>query len=107
MSWYEHRDDVMFVVYEEMKQDPVKGILKIAKFLNIPATLERAQQIADMTSFNKMAADLKKGHPIKNFFRKGEVGDWKNYFSDDQSKIMDELIQEKLGNTGIKFIYEL
>nr|XP_002120573.1 sulfotransferase 6B1-like [Ciona intestinalis] len=107
MSWYEHRDDVMFVVYEEIKQNPVKGILEIAKFLNIPATLGRAQQIADMTSFNNMAANLKKGHPIKNFFRKGEVGDWKNYFSDDQSKIMDELIQEKLGNTEIRFIYEL
>nr|XP_002128338.1 sulfotransferase 1C2A [Ciona intestinalis] len=106
MSWYQHRDDVMFVVYEEMKRDPVKQILRIADFLNIPATLERVEEIASMTSFSKMSAELKDRAPADNFYRKGEVGDWKNYFSDEQSKLMDKLIQEKLGNTGIKFIYE-
>lgn len=37
----------------------------------------------------------------------GEVGGWKDYFTVAQSELMDKLIQEKLGQTGIKFTYEL
>ena len=33
---------------------------------------------------------------IKNFIRKGIVGDYKNYFNEEQVVEMDDLVREKL-----------
>ena len=38
--------------------------------------------------------------------RKGEIGDWKNYFTDDMNKRMDEAIEKNLKPIGLNFIYE-
>ena len=46
----------------------------------------------------------KEGKP--SFLRKGEVGDWRNYFSAEQSAAMDHKCKEKLKDTGIEFEYE-
>uniref|UniRef100_A0A8C1LGG8 Sulfotransferase n=1 Tax=Cyprinus carpio TaxID=7962 RepID=A0A8C1LGG8_CYPCA len=53
-------------------------------------------------------------HQIPVFFlsrvlSSGEVGDWKNNFSDTQSKQMDELFQDKLAGTnlGARLKYDL
>ncbi|XP_078489369.1 cytosolic sulfotransferase 3-like [Ciona intestinalis] len=52
--------------------------------------------------------DLKKKTLDKmKFFRKGEVGDWKNHFTVAQSEKVDALVEEKLAETDIKFTYEL
>lgn len=39
----------------------------------------------------------------KAYFRRGEVGDWKNFLTIDMSERIDVLIQEKLGKQGLKF----
>jgi hypothetical protein len=36
-------------------------------------------------------------------FRKGEIGDWRNYFSPEQSQKMDGLIMNKLKDSGLQF----
>ena len=41
------------------------------------------------------------------FLRKGQVGDWKNYFSPEQDARIDEWVNEHLGELGIPFVYEL
>lgn len=40
--------------------------------------------------------------------RAGEVGDWKNHFTAEQSKEMDQFFQEKLADTklGAKLNYQ-
>ena len=38
----------------------------------------------------------------KNFFRKGKIGDWKNYFSPMIEKL-SKIIEEKLGGSGLSF----
>ncbi|CAN7988202.1 unnamed protein product [Ixodes hexagonus] len=49
LSWYAHRDDpnVLFINYEDMKRDPRKYVLKIAKFINSDCynMLQRNEQI--------------------------------------------------------------
>ncbi|EFH64270.1 predicted protein, partial [Arabidopsis lyrata subsp. lyrata] len=39
----------------------------------------------------------------KNYFRKGEVGDWKNYLTPEMESKIDMVIQEKLQGSGLKF----
>ena len=37
--------------------------------------------------------------------RKGVVGDWRNFFTDDQSAKLDALLREKLSGTDLVFDY--
>ena len=39
------------------------------------------------------------------FFRKGEVGDWKNYFKEDNAK-WTEWIRTGIAETGVQFKFE-
>lgn len=46
------------------------------------------------------------GHVIKEeikFIRKGQVGDWQNYMSEETSKRFDKWTEEKLKGTGLSF----
>jgi hypothetical protein len=45
------------------------------------------------------------GRPMKNsvFFRKGKVGDWKNYLTEEMAKKLDAVIEEKLKGSGLTF----
>jgi hypothetical protein len=40
------------------------------------------------------------------FFRKGEVGDWKNYFSGEKLVEWDEWIKNNLEGTDLKMSFE-
>ena len=41
------------------------------------------------------------------FFRKGEVGDWKNYILDEKAQKWEDWIQSNVGGTNIDIAYEL
>ncbi len=43
---------------------------------------------------------------MTRFFRKGEVGDWKNYFTGEKLKEWDEWIEKNLEGTDIKITFE-
>lgn len=44
--------------------------------------------------------------PDTKFIRKGKVGDWRHYFSNDMSRRFDEWTEKNLKGTGLKFITE-
>lgn len=41
--------------------------------------------------------------PENKFIRKGKVGDWKNYMSEDLSRRFDEWTEKNLAGTGLTF----
>lgn len=41
-------------------------------------------------------------NPDVKFIRKGKIGDWKNYMSEDLSKKFDNWMQKHLENTDLK-----
>lgn len=113
LTWDKHMDDpnVLIVTFEEMKENAAQGIKKVAEFFNFPLTDEQVSTIAKETTFSAMQESSKKSHGNfgSAFFRKGEVGDWKNHFSEAQSKQMDEEFQKKLAGTklGAELKYDL
>ena len=102
--------------FEEMKRDQEPSIRKVARFLDKDLTDVQIDALVRHLSFKnfkqnsavnkedlrKMAFRDKDGV----FIRKGEIGDWKNYFNDDMNKRMDEAIEKYLKPIGLNFIYE-
>lgn len=100
----------LFFTFEEMKRDPKSVIRKIANFVEIPYDDALIDLVAEKSSFKAM-----KNNPLANcsqvaqkglpHMRKGEVGDWKNYFTVAQSEAFDELNSEKMLGKGLNFEY--
>jgi len=112
LSWWKHKDSpsILCLKYEEMKKDLPSTIKKIAKFIGKQLSEEIVQAIADQASFTTM----KKGGHVNytwagklkiDFIRKGQVGDWKNYFTDEQSNRLDALYAERMAGSGLVFDY--
>ncbi|XP_071116081.1 sulfotransferase 1B1-like [Haliotis cracherodii] len=99
------------LVYEDLKEDPLSGIRKLAKFLNAEKSEEFYLKVKELTSFNKMKES--KGKFIQApdgtavMYRKGEVGDWKNYFTVAQNEIFDRRYKENMADCEIDFRYTL
>ncbi|KAJ4877348.1 Cytosolic sulfotransferase 1 [Raphanus sativus] len=105
---------VLFMRYEEMKEEPRGQIKRLAEFLGCPFTKEEednglVDEILDFCSLRNLSGlevnQTKKFNKVdrKNFFRKGEVGDWKNYLTPEMENRLDMIIQEKLQGSGLKF----
>ncbi|KAF5894603.1 sulfotransferase 6B1-like [Clarias magur] len=112
LAWEKHMDDpnVLIMAYEELKENLPEGVKKVADFFSFPLTDEQVDAIAGESTFSAMRTSSENSHgKFGNvFFRKGEVGDWKNHFSEAQSKQMDEEFKKKLSGTrlGAKLKYE-
>ncbi|XP_046542791.1 sulfotransferase 1A1-like isoform X1 [Haliotis rubra] len=122
-DWLQVKQDnpdlpMLTLFYEDLKKDPVKNIRTVAEFLGLSASDELCEQIAEACSFKKMrAADTevkqhtgnpsdiwKEGH--QRIYRKGEIGDWKNWITVAQSEKIDNVIERRFEGTGIVFTYE-
>ncbi|KAK3101387.1 hypothetical protein FSP39_003174 [Pinctada imbricata] len=120
-SWYLHMkgyeevldersDHILSLFYEDLKKDAVAEIKKIAAFLKTECSDTFAEEIAERCNFkNLKEADKKKKNDYKadlNFlYRKGEVGDWKNWFTVAQNERMDAFIAEKTKGSRFKYQY--
>ncbi|XP_028802805.1 cytosolic sulfotransferase 15-like [Neltuma alba] len=108
-------NNVLFLKYEDLKGD-INFYLKIvAEFLGFPFNSEEEsngviESIIELCSFEKMKEleANKKGkfmqkYENKNFFRKGEVGDWVNHFSPGMQEKLSKVIEDKLSGSGLSF----
>ncbi|KAH9504968.1 Sulfotransferase 6B1 [Bulinus truncatus] len=76
---------IFLVSYEELKSDPLQVIRKIANFLNITIEESLAEKIIEACDLRLMKQKRMKENKPMMFYRKGIVGDWKNWLSDEQS----------------------
>ena len=121
VGWWKHKDaaNILFMKYEDMKADPYASVHSVADFIGVTdVTEELIQKVVHHSSFTSMKKDSSSNYswkigpnkllskPGSEFIRKGEVGNWKQYFSDEQSKRFDDIFSEKLGDSGLTFQYE-
>ncbi|XP_010534326.1 PREDICTED: cytosolic sulfotransferase 15-like [Tarenaya hassleriana] len=111
----ERPDRMLFLQYEDMKEDIVSNLTKLANFLGFPFSKEEQQQgviqrIAKLCSFDSLKSleVNKSSKSIKNFenrflFRKGQVSDWRNYLRPSQAERLSKLMDEKLAGSGLTF----
>ncbi|XP_039310823.1 luciferin sulfotransferase [Solenopsis invicta] len=111
-----NEDNILFLTYEEMKQDQVAAIKKTAEFLGKNVTDEQVVGLSEHLKFSKIAANPSvnvqlllgdneelRNDPNSKFIRKGKVGDWTNYMSKDLARRFDKWTEEHLHGTGLKF----
>ncbi|XP_069811002.1 sulfotransferase 6B1-like isoform X2 [Dendropsophus ebraccatus] len=98
-----NQETMMAITFEEMKLDFLTTVRKISEFFRLPLSEEQIRLVAKNTSFNSMKEKSENTHGKlgDSFFRKGEIGDWKNYFSEDQSKVVDAMFEKYLAGTKL------
>ena len=113
IHYYTDADNVLILSFEKMKRAPQAAVKTLADYLGHQLSQDVVLKIAEQTKFDNM-----KHNPTANnewmteyhtdagatpFMRKGVVGDWRNYFTDEQSAKLDALIHEKLNGTDLVF----
>lgn len=116
LSWWAHREDenVLFLKYEDMKKDLSAIVSQIAEFVGYTLEQSVINKIAHQTTFEKMQvnpgtnygwATHRRDPDAPPFMRKGVVGDWRNYFTPEQSAQLDEKITQRTAGSGLDFTY--
>ena len=118
VEWFEFnkdRENSLILTYEEMQKDKRANVIKIAKFIGRELAEEAVDLIVEKSSIKevrkKFAVIQAQGKHWNsercNFIRKGEVGDWVNYFSKEQSDLIDNKCKEYLEPLGLHFEYKI
>jgi hypothetical protein len=96
--------------YEDMKHDHAGNIARLASFLDLHADPQLIETVVSLSSFQSMTSKettnfdwIPQRADVPKHFRKGEIGDWRNHFSAEQSQLMDDLVRKKLKDSGLQF----
>ncbi|KAK7088408.1 hypothetical protein V1264_022332 [Littorina saxatilis] len=113
------------MAYEDVKKDPVDSVKQLASFLRLPVSNDLCDQIAEECSFDrmkKMAAEkarvqfnaegnseemielMKTQMPV--IYRKGHIGDWKNYFTVAMNERADAVIEQEMEDLPFTLTFE-
>ncbi|UJR19162.1 hypothetical protein I4U23_022292 [Adineta vaga] len=100
-SWEPYLNDsnVFFCTYEQLKSDTKEIIKKLALFLGIEMDKNMLEKVLNNCSFASMKKDGQRWtderpDDMPLFMRKGEIGDWRNHFTQEQSDRMDMKIKQ-------------
>lgn len=106
---------LLFMRYEELITKPHVQVKKLAEFLGCPFTVEEeesgsVEEILDLCSLRNLknleinkTGKTARGVDHKNFFRKREVGDSKNYLTPEMENRIDMIIEKKFQDSDMKF----
>ncbi|MBK7318165.1 sulfotransferase domain-containing protein [Candidatus Villigracilis affinis] len=113
LPWWQasqHTKNILFLKYEDMKRDHAGCVARIASFLGLQADPQLIDTVVSLSSFKSMTSNettnfnwVPQREGVPTHFRKGDIGDWQNHFSAEQSQQMDRLFMEKMKDTGLQF----
>ncbi|XP_060068362.1 sulfotransferase 1A1-like [Ylistrum balloti] len=106
---------IHLMYYEDIKKDPIGETRRLADFLKVDYDEKLIKEVSHNCNFqnlkkaNKEVKAAKSGNPnpemddFQNMYRKGEVGDWKNWFTVADNEKFDAALAEQM--KGLKFEY--
>ncbi|KAH8028951.1 hypothetical protein HPB51_020878 [Rhipicephalus microplus] len=127
-SWFDHvlpywkfhlerPDRVMFVSFEELKIELGSMVQRISQFLGRPLGPDALAAVVNHCSFDQMKNNNMVNREVlpisdlfdmtqSKFMRKGIIGDWKNYFTPEQSESFDRQYAERMADSGLDLVFE-
>jgi len=112
LGWWRHRDagNVHFLKYEDLLGDFGGELRRLGRFLGREPSDALVEVIEDRTRFGNMKRDrfssLQDVDGLGHFFRKGEIGSWKERFTVRESEWFDEVYRERMRGSGLDFAFE-
>ncbi|XP_023741100.2 cytosolic sulfotransferase 5 [Lactuca sativa] len=115
----ESPEKILFLKYEDMKKEPSVELKKLAAFMGMPFSAEEEKggvvgEIVKLCSFENLSnleVNNEGGGAQKftaqvvvenrDFFRKGKVGDWKNYLTEEMRERIDSITETMFKNSGL------
>ncbi|KAK3103991.1 hypothetical protein FSP39_023468, partial [Pinctada imbricata] len=100
---------VHIVYYEDLKEDSVAEIKRLALFLGVKCSDDFVKDVAKKCGFeNLKEANLTKiGKKDQHMYRKGAVGDWKNWFTVAKNEDFDNFLKTKMSKTSFVYRYTI
>ncbi|KAK1141835.1 sulfotransferase 1C1-like [Acipenser oxyrinchus oxyrinchus] len=124
--WYDHvkgywrekeTKRILYLLYEDMKENPRDEVIRVMRFLERSLPDDIIDRIIELTSFSTMKENPMANYStipdsvfdrsVSTFMRKGEVGDWLNHFSPEESRLFDEHYEKMMSGTSIPFRTQL
>lgn len=116
-EWWIEKDNpnVLFVKYEDMISDLGKEVRRVGNFLERELSDIDVEKICAHVDFEVMKDNPQcnlfgdpeiMDYQISAFFRKGQVGNWKEYFTPEQSQYVDDIYKRRIQGTGLDFRFE-
>ena len=113
-----HHPNMLFLFFEDLKKDLRGSIIKVAEFLGENPTDEQLDKLTDHLHFRNLKNNpwvnwewLSKsawsGDPNQKFMRKGKTGDWKNHFTPEMDRKMNQWIDRELEGTDLSFVMDI
>ncbi|XP_054824823.1 cytosolic sulfotransferase 12-like [Prosopis cineraria] len=111
----ERPEKTMFLRFEELKSAPVNVLKDLAEFIGCGFSKDEendniVENILKLCGFENLSnLEVNKSGKVwcgienKAYFRRGQVGDWKNFLTSDMIKHLNLITQEKLGKHGFNF----
>ncbi|GBM87569.1 Sulfotransferase family cytosolic 1B member 1 [Araneus ventricosus] len=89
----------------------------MACFLDRPLTPDATEAVSNHCSFEQMRNNAMVNRVAhcytdifdltqSKFMRKGVIGDWKNYFTEEQNRAFNKLYNKKMQGSGLELIFE-
>ncbi|KAF0740478.1 hypothetical protein Ae201684_004212 [Aphanomyces euteiches] len=99
VPWFERHveDNVLFLTYEYLINEPRDGLLRIARFLGNDLEDRLLDHDSGLLHAILQAVQTEKGRV--------KIGEWRNVYSPEQSKRMDERFQEMTKGTGAEHMW--
>ncbi|KAI1288092.1 Sulfotransferase family cytosolic 1B member 1 [Halotydeus destructor] len=126
-SWFEHvrnwivaakskPTNVLILSYEDMKINLPAMVRLIAQFVGKDLPDETVRKIVEHCSFSKMKDNPTVNrtqigitdfldHSKQSFIRKGIIGDWQRYFTDEQNEHFDQLYKDKMADVSLRLAF--
>uniref|UniRef100_A0A0N5A6K6 Sulfotransfer_1 domain-containing protein n=1 Tax=Parastrongyloides trichosuri TaxID=131310 RepID=A0A0N5A6K6_PARTI len=118
-SWlsFTNKENVLFLVYEDLCKDLKENVLKIGNFLGNDIAKkyenhEEVDKILKRSSIDFMKANNNRftedeTQKTPTFIRKGGSRDWKNYLSEEQSIIIDNIFNNYFKKTKLEMLWDI
>ena len=113
-TYNKNRENSLILFYEDMKRDLASNIKKLSKFLGKGLSDGAVDLITEMCTFDNMSKDPNLNmtgtgpfkQNISKFMRKGQVGDWKEYFNQEENDFIKSKCSQYFEPIDLRFEYE-